>query len=96
MCVETKYTGKIAGDIQVNLTKAFNLVSRGKTFSRYWPRFGSPPTLLSIIPSFHEDMKGTVVYDGSTSEALNIHNGVKQGCVLAPTLFGIFVAVMLN
>ena len=41
-------------------------------------------------------MKGAVVFDGSTSAAFNIQSGVKQGCVLAPTLFGIFYAVMLK
>ena len=41
-------------------------------------------------------MKGTVVFDGSTSAAFNILSGVKQGCVLAATLFGIFFAVMLK
>ena len=51
---------------------------------------------LSIIRSFHEDMKGTTVFDGSTSAAFNIRSGVKQGCALAPTLFRIFFAVMLK
>ena len=41
-------------------------------------------------------MKGTVVFDGSTSDPFDIRSGVKQGCVLAPTLFGIFFAVMLK
>ena len=41
-------------------------------------------------------MKGTVVVDGSSLAAFNIRSGVKQGCVLAPTLFGIFFAVMLK
>ena len=41
-------------------------------------------------------MKGTVIFDGSTSAAFNIRSGIKQGCVLAPTLFGIFFAVMLK
>ena len=41
-------------------------------------------------------MKGTVVFDGSTSVAFSIRNGVKQGCVLAPTLIGIFFTVMLK
>ena len=41
-------------------------------------------------------MKGTVVFDGSTSDAFSIRSGVKQGCVLAPTLFRIFFAVMLK
>ena len=30
------------------------------------------------------------------SEAFNIRSGVKQGCVLAPTLFGIFFSVLLK
>ena len=41
-------------------------------------------------------MKGFVQFDGSSSEAFDIQNGVKQGCVLAKTLFGISFAVMLK
>jgi hypothetical protein len=41
-------------------------------------------------------MKGTVQYEGSSSDAFNIYSGVKQGCILAPTLFGIFFAGMLK
>ena len=41
-------------------------------------------------------MKGTVLYDGATSDPFNILSGVKQGCVLAPTLFGIFLPHSLN
>ncbi|KAJ8369124.1 hypothetical protein SKAU_G00091520 [Synaphobranchus kaupii] len=41
-------------------------------------------------------MKGTVQYDGSSSEPFDIRSGVKQGCVLAPTLFGIFFALVLK
>ena len=35
-------------------------------------------------------------YDGSMSEAFDINSGVKQGCVLAPTLFNIFFSVLLK
>ena len=41
-------------------------------------------------------MKGTVNYNGATSEPFDIHSGVKQGCVLAPTLFSIFFSMMLS
>ena len=78
----------------IDLTKAFDLVSRDGLF-KILPKIGCSPRLLSIIRSFHEDMKGTVVFDGSTSAAFNMRSGVKQGCVLAPALFGIF-AVMLK
>ena len=38
----------------------------------------------------------TVVYDDSTSEPFPVCSGVKQGCVLAPTLFGIFFSFLLS
>ena len=59
-------------------------------------KIGCPPGLLNIIRSFHEGMQGTVQYDGNYSKPFEILSGVKQGCVLAPTLFGIFFALMLK
>ena len=41
-------------------------------------------------------MKGTVSYDGETSQPFPMQSGVKQGCVLAPNLFGIFFSLLLN
>ena len=79
----------------IDLTKAFDLVSRDGIF-KILAKIGCPPTLLSIVNSFHNDMKETVVYDGVTSDPFNILSGVKQGCVLAPTLFGIFFATLLK
>ncbi|XP_037803947.1 uncharacterized protein LOC119598372 [Penaeus monodon] len=37
-----------------------------------------------------------VQYDGSSSDPFSIKNGVKQGCVLVPTLFGIFFSLLLS
>ena len=41
-------------------------------------------------------MQGVVSFDRKTSEPFTIRSGVKQGCVLAPTLFGIFFSLLLN
>ncbi|KAG6930718.1 hypothetical protein G0U57_003012, partial [Chelydra serpentina] len=79
----------------IDLTKAFDLVNRDGLF-KILVKVGCPPKLLSVIQSFHDNMKGTVLYDGSSSDAFDIHSGVKQGCVLAPTLFGIFFAALLK
>ena len=40
-------------------------------------------------------MQGTIQFDWSTSDPFSIRRGVKQGCVLAPTLFGIFFSLLL-
>ena len=38
----------------------------------------------------------TVLSDGEASEPFSISDGVKQGCVLAPVLFNLFFACVLN
>ena len=79
----------------VDLTKAFDLVSREGLFA-ILQRIGCPSRLLSLIRSLHDDMTAAVHYEGSTSECFNVRSGVKQGCVLAPTLFGIFFSLLLH
>ena len=75
--------------------KAFDLVSRSGLF-KILQKIGCPPKLLAIISSFHQDMQSTVCFDGATSNAFPVSSGVKQGCVLAPTLFGIFLSMLLQ
>ena len=79
----------------VDLTKAFDLISRDGLF-KLLVKIGCPPKLLAIIKSFHDNTQGSVCWEGETSEAFPIRSGVKQGCVLAPTLFGIFFSVVLS
>ena len=68
----------------IDLTKAFDLVSRDGLF-QILPKIGCPPKLQSMIESFHTNMKGTVQFNGP--RPFDIRSGVKQGCVLAPALF---------
>ena len=79
----------------IDLTKAFDLVSRDGLLDLLL-KIGCPPKLFSVIRSFHTDTKATVQFDGSLSEPFTIRSGVKQGCVLAPTLFGIFFSILLK
>ena len=79
----------------IDLTKAFDLVSRSGLFILLH-RIGCPPKLLRMITSFHEEMKGPIQYDGSSSDPFPIKSGVKQGCVLAPTLFRILFSLLLR
>ena len=79
----------------IDLTKAFDLVSREGLFNILL-KIGCPPKLHSLIRSFHDDMKATIQYEGDMSDPFNIKSGVKQGCVLAPTLFGIFFSLLLK
>ena len=79
----------------IDLTKAFDLVSRDGLF-KVLPNIGCPPKLQIMIESFHIDTKGIVQFNGSSSESFEISSCVKQGCVLALTLFGIFFGMLLK
>jgi len=70
----------------IDLTKAFDLVSRSGLFA-ILRRFGCPDTLLNIILKLHDNMHATVQVSGSRSRRFPIKRGAKQGCVVAPTLF---------
>ena len=59
-------------------------------------RLGCPPKCVSITRQLHEGMKGCVLYDGDQSGSFNINMGVKQGCVIAPTQFSIFLAAFIS
>ena len=79
----------------VDLTKAFDTVSRQGLW-RIMSKFGCPDRFIVMVRQFHEGMKARVLDDGEYSEAFPVTNGVKQGCVLAPTLFSMMFTAMLS
>ena len=79
----------------VDLTKAFDTVSR-KGMWQIMERLGCPPRFLNMVIQLHDDQRGQVRLNGDLSEPFAISNGVKQGCVLAPSLFSIFFSMMLR
>ena len=79
----------------VNLTKAFDTVRREGLW-KIMSKFGCPETFISIVRQFHDGMRACVLDNGDASEAFSVTNGVKQGCVLAPTLFSMMFSAMLT
>ncbi|XP_076055151.1 uncharacterized protein LOC143033544 [Oratosquilla oratoria] len=79
----------------VDLTKAFDTVSRAGLWD-IMAKFGCPRKFIAIVRQFHDRMTTRVLDDGEPSEAFPVTNGVKQGCVLAPTLFSMMFSAMLS
>ena len=79
----------------VDLTKAFNTVSREGLW-KIMGKFGCPSTFIAIVRQFYDGMMARVLNDAEPSEAFPVTNGVKQGCVLAPTLFSMMFSAMLT
>ena len=59
-------------------------------------KFGCPRKFTALVRQLHDGMRATVLDNGDTSDSFPVRNGVKQGCVLAPTLFSMVFAAMLH
>jgi len=79
----------------VDLTKAFDTVNR-ELLWQILRKFGCPSAFRAILQEFHNGMKAKVTVGGRESDLFDVLVGVKQGCVLAPVIFNLFlVAVTL-
>ncbi|BHF75580.1 hypothetical protein SprV_0501867600 [Sparganum proliferum] len=78
----------------VDLTKAFDTVNREGLW-KIMQKFGCPERFIEMVRQLHDGMMARVTDNGAASEAFAVTNGVKQGCVLAPTLFSLMFSAML-
>ena len=79
----------------IDLAKAFDTVPRASLWT-VLGKLGIPEKMKKIIISFHDGMMAQVAHGGKISEPFTVDNGTKQGCVLAPLLFALYFAVMLQ
>ena len=79
--------------IFVDLRKAYDSVPR----EALWiilRKFRIAESLVTIIKSFHNNMQARIKVDGELLEEIQVENGLRQGCTLAPTLFNLYACAM--
>ena len=60
-------------------------------------RFGVPQRMISAIRQFHDGIRACVrLDDGVCSGWFAMEQGLRQGCVLAPLLFNVFIAAVIH
>ena len=79
----------------VDLKKAYDSVPRNALWT-VLAKCGVPPTMLSIIRSFHEGMQAGVRVGSSVTDRFEVRNGLRQGCTMVPTLFNIYFNAMVG
>ena len=79
----------------VDLVKAFDTVSRPLMWALL-KKIGIPPKVVNIIQSFHNGMEARVLIGGEFTEPFPVTNGLRQGCILAPTLFILLFSFVLR
>ena len=78
----------------IDFTKAFDCVNRELLYA-ILQKLGCPEKFVRIIKKLYSDVHARLLINGELSDSINYNSGVKQGCKLAPTLFGIYAAVLL-
>ena len=79
----------------VDFSKAFDTVSRNGLWL-VLRKFGCTERFVKIIEALHTGMQANVALSGTVSRDFSVRNGVKQVCVLAPTLFSMYLSAMLE
>ena len=78
----------------VDLQKAYNSVPRQASW-QVLEKWGVPPTMLQVIRSFHEGMQAEVRIGNTITDSIDVQNGLRQGCTMAPTLFNIYFSAVV-
>ena len=79
----------------IDLTKAFDTVCRDGLW-QIMEKFGCPRKCTALVRQLPDGMRVTVLDNGDTSDSFPVANGVKQRCVIVPTLFSMVFADMLH
>ena len=75
-----------------------------KAFDRVWHaalwatmhKYNIDANLITIIKSLYEKATSAVLYNGNTGDWFRTTVGVRQGCLLSPTLFNVFLEKIMT
>lgn len=81
--------------VYVDLRKAYDSIPRAALWD-VLGRLGIPEKLVRLIASFHSDMTARVVVDGVGLEEIEVCNGLRQGCCMAPVLFNLYACAVFE
>ena len=90
----TQDNGNVFG-LALDASKAFDRVQYVQLFRKLCER-DINPLYVRILIQMYTNQKLRVVYNNNASAWFNVTNGVKQGGVISPTLFSVYIDGMLN
>ena len=79
----------------IDLTNAFDTVCIDGLW-QIMETFGCPRKFTALVRQLHDGMRATILDNSDTSDSFPVTDGVKLGCVLAPTLFSMVFADTLH
>ena len=75
----------------IDFKKAFDCVNRDLLWKKLAVRFGLSGKFLLALKALYKDVCCSVDVNHTLIDWFDVNNGVKQGCILSPTLFAMFI-----
>ena len=79
----------------IDLRKAYDSVPRAALWAALG-KLGVPGHTITLIKSFHQGMTARIQLNGDLLDPFTVANGLRQGCCIAPTLFNLYLAVVIE
>ena len=79
----------------LDCSKAFDMCRFSTLFQKLMD-MDLPPIVIRLLAYVYEEQAGCVQWDGIRSSKFSITNGTRQGSVLSPTLFSVYVDDLLK
>ena len=79
----------------LDISKAFDTVNRNKLFMLLWQK-GIQGKAWRMTRNIYEKVESKVIFGHFESPWFEVFNGVKQGCILSPTLFSIVMLDLID
>lgn len=79
----------------VDLSKAFDTVNRSALFHKL-KQYNVTGPFLNIIKDMYNSLLCSVKIGNNLSESFSTKTGVKQGCILSPTLFSLYINDLIH
>ena len=75
----------------IDFRKAFDSINRHSLWKKLHSKYGINGNFLMALKSMYENVSCTVKVNDLYSDWFDVNTGVKQGCILSPTLFGLYI-----
>ena len=57
---------------------------------------GVPEETIQLITSFHQDIKAKIRLDGTMLEEIEVQNGLRKSCCMAPVFFKLYTCLAVE